>query len=75
MAERLAMDWFSMATIIIAFTTLRRFSSIRACVQFVCGKSRINGIESFRGCTFHAPLAGAAKGGRLNLMDALLGYF
>jgi len=75
MAGRLITGLSSMAVIIIAFTILRRFSSIRACVQFAFGKNHINGIENFRVCTFHAPLAGAAKGGRLNLMDALLGYF
>jgi len=45
MTGRLAMDRFSMAMIIIAFTILKRFSSIRACVQFAHGKSRINGID------------------------------
>jgi len=71
MAGRLMTGLSSMAVIIIAFTILRRFSSIRACVQFACRKSHINGIESFRVCTFHAPFAGAAKSVRLNLMDAL----
>jgi len=66
------MDRFLKAVIIIAFTILRILSQMCACVQFARGKSHINGIETFRDCTFHAPLAGAAKGGRLNLMDTLL---
>jgi len=73
-AERLAMDLSSIAImIIIAFIAQTILSTNRACVQFARGKSHINAlIESFRDCTFRAPLAEAAKGGRLNLMDALL---
>jgi len=72
MAGRLATNRFSMAVIIITFTILRRFSSIRTCAQFAHGKSHIKTvlIESFRFCAFRAPLAGTAKDGRL--MDALL---
>jgi len=70
------MDLSSIAImIIIAFIAQTILSSIRACVQFARGKSHINGIESFRDYTFHAPLAEAAKGGGLNLMDALLKFW
>jgi len=44
-----------------AILAILRLPRLAVCVQFARGKSHINGIETFRFCTFRAPLAGAAK--------------